>query len=375
MNPATNKEAAVPEPGAITQLRIMSGDGPVTRTVLRAPPRDADPSEVPVIDISPIYDPSIAARRRVAEQLRSACTNTGFFYVANHGISAGVLEAAHAASLAFFRQPRAVKDRASSDRSRVFNGYQAPRSQRINPFESVDVRESFSWKYDPAYDDAVADPAAIPAEVARCLVTEDFLWDATANLPAFKAAILEYWRSCLRLARALVRSFALSLHLPEDYFDAKFSYPDATFCVNYYPPLQQVKSPADEDTEVSIGSHTDFQLFTMLWQDSTGGLQVLNKQGQWIKAKPIEGTFVVNIADYMQRITNDLYVSTVHRVQNWSGNERISMPFFFGFNLNESCDVLDSCVPEGEKKKYQEISCRDWVERRAKGMNQITSKG
>lgn len=67
-------------------------------------------------------------------------------------------------------------------------------------------------------------------------------------------------------------------------------------------------------------------------------------------------------------------MSTVHRVQNWSGNERISMPFFFGFNLNESCDVLAGCVPEGEKKKYQEISCRDWVERRAKGMNQIASK-
>lgn len=50
------------------------------------------------------------------------------------------------------------------------------------------------------------------------------------------------------------------------------------------------------------------------------------------------------------------------------------MPFFFGFNLNESCDVLDSCVPEGEEKKYQEISCREWVERRAKGMNQVDLK-
>lgn len=76
--------------------------------------------------------------------------------------------------------------------------------------------------------------------------------------------------------------------------------------VNYYPPLQQPVSLIDEDIQVSIGSHTDFQLFTMLWQDSVGGLQVLNKQGQWINAKPIEGTFVVNIADYMQRITNDM---------------------------------------------------------------------
>lgn len=212
-----------------TQLRITSGEGPVTRTVLRKPPRDADISELPIIDISPIYSPSVAARRQVAQQLRNACTNTGFFYITNHGIPAGVLETAHAASLEFFRQPRAVKERARSDQSRIYNGYQPPRSQRINPFESVDARESFSWKYDPKYDETVTDMAAIPAEVASCLTSEEFLWDATANLPHFKAAILDYWRSCLRLARALVRSFALSLHLPEDHFDGKFSHPDATF--------------------------------------------------------------------------------------------------------------------------------------------------
>ena len=109
----------------------------------------------------------------------------------------------------------------------------------------------------------------------------------------------------------------------------------------------------------------------MLWQDDNGGLQVLNRQGQWINAKPLPGTFVVNIADYMQRITNDLYVSTVHRAQNWSGRERVSMPFFFGFSPNESCAVLDSCVGEDQQKKYDEITCIDWVKRRVKAMHQV----
>jgi len=102
-------------------------------------------------------------------------------------------------------------------------------------------------------------------------------------------------------------------------------------------------------------------------------LQVLNHDGEWLSAKPVEGTFVVNIADYLQRITNDLYVSTVHRVQNWSGREWVSIPFFFGFNLNESCGVLDSCVGPGEDKKYDEISCVDWVRRRADMMHQTAA--
>lgn len=127
---------------------------------------------------------------------------------------------------------------------------------------------------------------------------------------------------------------------------------------------------ADPNAPVSIGSHTDFQLFTILWQDDRGGLQVLNRQGQWIRAAPIPGTLVVNIADYLQRITNDRYVSTVHRAQNHSGRERVSLPFFVGFNWNESCAVLDSCVAPGEEKKYDEISCAEWVKRRARAMYQ-----
>lgn len=58
----------------------------------------------------------------------------------------------------------------------------------------------------------------------------------------------------------------------------------------------------------------------------------------------------------------------MHRAQNWSGRERVSMPFFVGFNWNESCGVLDSCVAEGEKKRYEEISCFEWVKRRANAM-------
>ncbi|KAF2968986.1 hypothetical protein GQX73_g4600 [Xylaria multiplex] len=353
-----------------TELRLSSGNGPVSRTVLKTPLRDALPSEIPIIDVSGIFSVSKDARMDVARQIRDAATNNGFFYIKNHGIPIDVPETTCEEVLKFFRQPREIKDRANISHSKYFNGYKPPKSQRINPFESVDVRETFSWTYDPRFDPSVPDPVAIPPQIARYLRCENFHWEATANLPHFQESIVRYWRSCLAVARALVRSFALSLDLPEDFFAEKFTHPDAGLALNYYPPLPAPPAPAEQgESEVSIGSHTDFQLFTILWQDNNGGLQVLNRQGQWINAKPIPGTFVVNIADYMQRITNDRYVSTVHRVQNYSGNERISMPFFFGFNLNESCGVLDSCVAEGEEKKYDEISCEEWVQRRARAMH------
>ncbi|OHE95008.1 2OG-Fe(II)oxygenase [Colletotrichum orchidophilum] len=360
---------------ATTLLHLASGNGPVTRLILQNPLRDALPTEIPVIDVSLAFSSELTDRRSVAQQIREAAMTSGFFYVTNHGIASSVTDSAHAACLEYFRQDEETKMRSWVGNSRYFNGYKPPGSQRINKSESVDVRESFSWTYDPRHDPAVADVEAIPEEARRLLRIEDFHWDGTANKPHFKEAIIRYWQSCLKLAHVLVRSFALSLDLPEDYFDAKFAYPDAALALNYYPPLLSSSAAVDSDTSkiVSIGSHTDFQLFTILWQDSVGGLQVLNRQGQWIRATPIPGTFVVNIADYLQRITNDLYVSTVHRAQNLSGEERISMPFFFGFGLHESCGVIDTCVEEGEKPKYEEIGCEAWVQRRARAMHQIES--
>ncbi|KAH7020295.1 2OG-Fe(II) oxygenase [Ilyonectria destructans] len=369
----TQTTAPVLETSSTTQLRLSSGNGPVYRTVLRTPLRDATPSEIPVIDVSGIFSSIASDRASVARQIHDAATNNGFFYITNHGIPSDVTESACSACLDFFRQPLETKQRASSARSGHWNGYKPPNSQRINSSESVDVRETFSWTYDPTYDPSITDVTSIPPHIAKHMRCEDSHWQATSNIPHFKASIVRYWQCCLGLARALVHSFALSLSLPEDFFDEKFSHPDAALALNYYPSIPAPSLADNANDLVSIGSHTDFQLFTILWQDNNGGLQVLSRDGQWLSAPPIPGTFVVNIADYMQRITNDKYVSTVHRAQNWSGKERISMPFFFGFNLNESCGVLDTCIGDGESKKYEEVSCLEWVQRRVKDMHTTES--
>lgn len=337
---------------------------------------------MPIIDISGIFSPYFDDRAAVAEQIHTAATNTGFFYISNHGIPSSVTNNARAACLDFFRQDLGTKLQADARQSAYFNGYKPPMTQRINPYEGKDHRESFSWTYDPRCDPAVGDLNSVPEHIRASLRLEPdgpwggdlrFPWSETVrSAPEFAPAVLVYWRACLAVARALVRTFALSLGLDENHFDAKFSHPDAALALNYYPPLPSLSSSAgagDVGKEVSIGSHTDFQLFTILWQDHVGGLQVLNREGQWINARPVEGTFVVNIADYLQRITNGRYQSTIHRAVNRSGMERVSMPFFFGFNSNESCGVLANCVPEGEEPKYEEVGCSEWVRRRVKAMH------
>lgn len=361
-----------------TELRLFSGNGPITRTILQTPPRDALPSEIPVIDISGTFSSSLEARKHVASLIRDAAMNNGFFYVSHHGVDPQIIAETQEACRSFFRQDLEAKMAADIGKSKYYNGYKAQGTQRINRDDGVDVRETFSWTYDLRHDPEVSGSLdEIPPEAERFMRIEDFPWTATdAGVPQLKAAVTRYFGECLQVARALTKAFALSLDLDEDFFADKVRYPDAAYAFNFYPSLSPPNTTTGASSEysdggrgnVSIGAHTDFQLFTILHQqDEVPGLQVLSRGGQWLNAAPKPGTFVVNIADYLQRVTNGRYVSTVHRARNVSGRERLSMAFFWGFGRHESCGVVDSCVGE-EGVLYEEVGCDEWVHRRVKEM-------
>lgn len=200
-------------------------------------------------------------------------------------------------------------------------------------------------------------------------------------MPGFSEATIAWWQNCLELSRGLVRLFALALDLPETYFDDITTYPGSDGLFICYPGLssEEIKEKAKEDAktdgskkdiDVGIGSHTDMQCFTLLWQDESGGLEVLLPQKdsskgdsdsdpiyEWVGATPRPGTLVVNIADFLQRLSNDKFRSTVHRVYNRKSGARYSMPFFFGFNYDAECAVVPTCVDETHPAKYAPISC------------------
>ncbi|KAF4635572.1 hypothetical protein G7Y89_g2521 [Cudoniella acicularis] len=354
-----------------SKLELRTAYGPVFRDVLNTPPRDCTADEIPIIDLSPLYSLKIEDRKELAKEIRAAAVNTGFFYIKNHGIKEDVIADAKKQLLAFFKQSTEDKMKISQAKSKGFNGYKGPGRTNISPSESM------MWQYDPQYDPDPKPLDAIPEEVKPWIRGEEFVWEGTSHLPGFKEEVLAYWAACLTLSRKLVRIFALSLDLAEDYFDSRTTYPGADGVFNYYPTTTEEQRAKNS---VGLGSHTDLQLFTLLWQDMTGGLQVLSKDGQWVKAVPVEGTIVVNIGDFMMRLCNDMYKSTVHRVYNRSTVERVSMPFFFGklegqssvsvvnqdLGLNFNCveGVVPSCTSPENPPKYEPISCGDWCQLR-----------
>jgi isopenicillin N synthase-like dioxygenase len=85
---------------------------------------------------------------------------------------------------------------------------------------------------------------------------------------------------------------------------------------------------------------TDWSVvFTVLAPGDVRALEVMSRDGYWISAPPKEGCFIVNVGDQLQAWSNDLYVSTLHRVLNYSGVERYSVPFFFSANFETVIEV------------------------------------
>lgn len=173
----------------------------------------------------------------------------------------------------------------------------------------------------------------------RALIESDGdgdFWKALNAFPDFKHATVTYYQACLTLARKMVRVFALALDQPEDAFDGMSTFPGANGTINFYPPVRvSTENENGAEDSIGIGSHTDIQSFTLLYQDDVGGLNILNLDDEWIEATPVPGTFIVNIGDFLMRMTNDRWKSTVHRVNtNRSEKPRISLPLFFGERAN-----------------------------------------
>jgi isopenicillin N synthase-like dioxygenase len=101
-------------------------------------------------------------------------------------------------------------------------------------------------------------------------------------------------------------------------------------------------------------------------------LEVLSKEGEWIKAMPIPEAFVVNIADCFMRQTNDFFVSTVHRVINKKGRERYSCPFFFGFDRRKVLEAVPTCVSVKNPMKCPVMTAEEYYAWRA---NKAKSRG
>ncbi|KAF3904449.1 hypothetical protein ABW21_db0209859 [Orbilia brochopaga] len=324
---------------------VLTGNGP--RKIL-SNSIDVKPgsfSSIPVLDLSLAFSEDFADRKRCAEQLFDACTRVGFFYVKNHGVLKETVTSCFSAARQFFDLSLEEKMKIYIKESENYKGYTPLLGENTDPAGRGDLHEGFDVGYD--------------SKTGKNEMEGENRWPET--LPEIKQPVTDYFNSMVRLGKKLFQLFALSLDLDEHHFDDMVSGKGAVMRLLHYPPQR------DENIDLNqlgIGAHSDYECFTMLAQDDVPALQVLNAEGEWVAAVPIEGTFVVNVGDSMARWTNDLYLSTIHRAINRSGARRYSVPFFFGVDYDSTIEVLESCTSETRPPKYKPINAGQYIKQR-----------
>lgn len=308
-------------------------------------PRRASADEMPILDLGPwLAGASIAP---VVEQFQAACTNTGFFYVKNHGVSQPVIDAVFDATRRYMSLP--MEERMKDQFDERFRRGFMPMGITQHPGHKPDLKESYELGVDlPLTDPDVAN--GLPLHGPN-------RWPA--DKPWLQPAAMAYFQATIELGRNLLKIFACAVGKEESFFLQYAKKPMVQARLFHYPPQASFTN-----LELGAAAHTDYGMFTLLAQDPIGGLELRTRSGEWVAAPYVDGTLVVNLGDLVKIWTNDVYVSNAHRVANRTGKERYSIPTFFNLDFDTPVACLPEFLPSVGEPLHAPIKSGDYLVRR-----------
>jgi isopenicillin N synthase-like dioxygenase len=302
---------------------------------------------IPIIDVAPLFSGDAQARRQVAQAVRTASVQVGFFYVRGHNVSEDLMRATYLAAKYFFALPESVKRAIVVHGKSAHRGYM-PFAQTKQPgVKRADLKESFNF----AYPFTPEHPAMKSGHTLVGLNQ----WPAGETV--WRSVLEKYYREVFELGQRILTAFAIALDMAPDFFRGLYRHPLVRARLLHYPPQHE---SADEG-QYGAAEHTDYGTITILWQDDVGGLQVKNRAGRWIDAPPIDGAFVINIGDMLELWSNDLFVSTRHRVINKSGRERYSIPVFYDPDYDARVECLPNCSSADNPPKHAPMVAGEYI--------------
>ncbi|KAJ5245812.1 hypothetical protein N7468_000795 [Penicillium chermesinum] len=306
-----------------------------------------DFSTVPIVDFSRLTDPT--SRDEELSRLRDAIFVVGFLYLINTGLEDSI-HRTHKELPSLFNLPAEVKERCNMINSPSFRGTLGWGQRLLRPrpifaryhvlflqfdFGTPGMRE---WTENEPFWKRLEGPNQYP------------------DYPGAEKLVRNYIESIDSLAQKFVHLVAESLSLPPDTFD-EFKGSMSRLKFVKYPPAKALSQ--------GVGPHKDSAgLFTFLSQDNIGGLQVLNNNGEWIDAPPLEDSLVVNIQQGFEAITGGICPATTHRVIAPTAKTRYSIPFFLSVRLDLTLEKLQASashikarlpVPNTEKRRDVDV--------------------
>jgi len=323
---------------------------------------------VPAVDISAyVHGGSAAERRKTAQLIDEACSSVGFIQVLGHAIPDPAIDGLASAMDAFFGLPLDAKKAyrvAGANR-----GYSPPKSEALSlslGLESADRMNDFFEAFNVGVEARSLD---VPD-----LSEEDYginIWPETTG---FTEAVEAYFDHAARVARTLTRIFADALGLDPEFFTRITDHSIDVLRMNNYALPEGTITLDGELTGMS--EHTDFGIVTVLWADQVAGLQLLGLDKRWHDVAPADGALLVNLGDLTARLTNDRWLSTLHRVKppiaNGTIKRRRSAAFFHDGNPDAVIETLSTHRTATEPASYPPTTIREHIRAKLAGSRQGT---
>ena len=303
-------------------------------------------NKIPSVDLADFLSEDPNRKQKFVNEIGTAYENIGFVSLRSHFLDDALVSDLYKEVKAFFALDLAKKKQYEIEGLSGQRGYVSFGKEHAKGKKEGDLKEFWHFGQEPSED-------ANLTEVYPENVQVD-------ELPNFNATGMQAYRMLEKTGIYVLRALALYIGVDEFYFDHWASNGNSILRPIHYPPI--TKEP---EGAVRAGAHGDINLITLLMGASSGGLQVLRKDGKWIDAIPEEDELVINVGDMLERHTNNKLRSTIHRVVNppkeqWD-SPRFSIPFFMHPRGDMDLSCMDLCIDEQHPKSFDDIMAGDFL--------------
>jgi isopenicillin N synthase-like dioxygenase len=303
-------------------------------------------NKIPSVDLADFLSEDPNRKQKFVNEIGTAYENIGFVSLRSHFLDDALVSNLYKEVKAFFALDLAKKKQYEIEGLSGQRGYVSFGKEHAKGKKEGDLKEFWHFGQEPSDD---ANLSEVYPENVR-----------VDELPNFNATGMQAYRMLEKTGIYVLRALALYIGVDEFYFDHWASNGNSILRPIHYPPI--TKEP---EGAVRAGAHGDINLITLLMGASSGGLQVLRKDGQWIDAIPQEDELVINVGDMLERHTNNKLRSTIHRVVNppkeqWD-SPRFSIPFFMHPRGDMDLSCMELCVDEQHPKSFDDIMAGDFL--------------
>ena len=285
-------------------------------------------------------------RDRFCQELYLGLREYGFVILRDHGIDKSRLDQAYGYAKQLFELPEHIKLKYDSG-SGGKRGYTAFGREKAKGNPHADLKEF--WHIGPS----------VAQDSPYFNTYPENVWPE--EIPQFREFFTDLYRELETLGKNMLELLGEAMGLEKEFFRDLVTDGNSICRLLHYPKLEGLET----GEAMRAAAHADINLLTLLVGATDSGLELLDKEGNWMPVISDEDEIVLDTGDMMSRLTNDVLPSTIHRVvnPNSSNKSRYSMPFFLHPHSNASLNCLPQCAGPGGAK-YPPITAGEFLEER-----------